>query len=219
MIGFANTSGAMEYLQTMQNQLQQKLLDIEFESKRLQKIQNEKHAYYDGYSLAGDPAIINHLLTEMRNLKQQGDWLDLALRDAPCTDEACTRQLFEEQIASLEANSIYRTEAKKILSDVEQGVFPEAQEQLMQDPKYLVKVWYEKLARLAADEGDESEAFEGCCTQFSAYLQNLIHHFDVYEKAIQERLAHQQSNESDFQGIDLNTARELYIGYSRSSMR
>lgn len=215
IIGFANTSGAMEYLTTMQNQLQQKLLDIEFESRRLQKMQNEKQALYDSASLPGDPAIINHLLTEMRNLKQQGDWIDLALRNAPCKDESCTRQQFEEQLASLDLNRIYRAEANQMLSDLEEGVVPEEQEHLMQDPKYLVKAWLEKLASVEAGEGQGSESWQNCCAQLSAYLTNLVHHFDVYEKAIQERLANQQSSTEDFQGVDLETARELYIGYSR----
>lgn len=215
MVGFANTAGAMDYLTAQQNRLQQKLMDIEFETKRLQKIQNEKQAFYSDYYIPGDSAIINNLLTEIRNLKQQGDWIDLALRNSPCADEACSRQAFEEQLASLEENRIYRTQARQMLSDVEQNVMPGPQGKLINDPKYLVKVWYEKLSEIDRSRGIESADGQTCCEQFSAYLKNLIHHFDVHEKAIEERLAHQQSEDHEFQGIDLNTARELYIGYNR----
>ncbi|HRD55468.1 MAG TPA: hypothetical protein PLC42_03635 [Parachlamydiaceae bacterium] len=80
-IGFPNTQLAMEFLTESQNSLQKKLLDIEFELKRLQNSQKTDYAYYDTYTLPGDPAVINQILSEMRGLKQQQNSLNLKLKD------------------------------------------------------------------------------------------------------------------------------------------
>lgn len=80
-IGFPNTNLAMEFLTESQNSLQKKLLEIEFELKRLQNSKQAGYVYYDTYSLPGDPAIINQMLSEMRGLKKQKTHLKLNLQD------------------------------------------------------------------------------------------------------------------------------------------
>lgn len=215
-IGFANTKIAMDFLNNLQNQFQQKLLNIEFETKRLQKAQEEGYAYYDGYSIPGDPAIINQLLTEMRNLKQQGDWLDLALNRTASINPDETQVFFDAQIERLEQNRLYRQEAREMIAEIELGRMPKAEGKLIQDPKYLVNIWHNKLGKVSQNTQNASEEWQHCQTQFCTYLNNLIHHFDVHENAMQERLVHQQNANYDYDGIDLNTARELYLSYSRS---
>ncbi len=80
-IGFPNTNLAMEFLTESQNSLQKKLLDIEFELKRLHNSQRGGYVYYDTYNMPGDPAIINQMLSEMRGLKKQKTHLKLNLQD------------------------------------------------------------------------------------------------------------------------------------------
>lgn len=93
-IGFPNTTLAMEFLTESQNSLQKKLLDIEFELKRIynsQKMeqvgQKPSYSYYDMYSLPGDPTIINQMQNEMRDLKQQSEWLQFSLKDHKNTEK------------------------------------------------------------------------------------------------------------------------------------
>lgn len=215
-IGFANTKIAMDFLNNLQNQFQQKLLNIEFETKRLSKAQEQGYAYYDGYSITGDPAVINQLLTEMRNLKQQGDWLDLALNRTSSADPDESQVFFDTQIQRLERNRQYRQEAKEMIAQLEQGKLPSTEGKLLQDPLYLVNIWHNKLVSVSQNLTKAPEEWQHCQTQFCIYLNNLVHHFDVHENAMQERLVHQQNGNYEYDGIDLNTARELYLSYSRN---
>lgn len=80
-IGFPNTHLAMEFLTESQNNLQKKLLNIEFELKRLQNSKNALYTFYDSSNLPGDPTLINQMLTEIRQLKQQSDRLSINLQD------------------------------------------------------------------------------------------------------------------------------------------
>lgn len=78
--GFSDSKRAVEYLSNLQNSLMGKFLEIDFELKRLQNAQNEGYAYFDSYGfLHGDSMVINQLLTEIRQLKQQADSIKLAL--------------------------------------------------------------------------------------------------------------------------------------------
>jgi len=213
-IGFANSKIAMDFLTETQNNFQQKLLNLDFEMKRLQKGNDDGYAYYDGHSIPGDPTIINHILTEKRNLKQQGDSLDLALRSSPSVDEIAAQQIFDTHIAHLDQNKRYREDANKILAEVDAGNIPPLDSKLSQDPKYLVKIWIQRLIDLSKTQENVADVKQ-CREQLCTYLTNLIHHFNVHETAIEERLAHQQNVDKEFDGIDLNTAKELYLMYTR----
>ncbi len=94
----------------------------------------------------------------------------------------------------------------------------------MNSPKLAVKVWHEKLLvaqnnydnAFSADEKQaRKEDLRAVQDSFTTYLKNLIHLFDVQEKIIQEQLAFQQSPQKEFQGIDIQTSRELYLNYNR----
>lgn len=80
-IGFPNTNLAMEFLTGSQNTLQKKLLDIEFELKRLQNSQHAGYAYLDTHLNPLDPGIIHQMMNQIRDLKQQKTSLNLSLKD------------------------------------------------------------------------------------------------------------------------------------------
>jgi tyrosine-protein kinase Etk/Wzc len=222
-IGFSTSTKAMEFLSGTQNNLQQKLKEIELETKRLQKAQVEGYAYYEGYHTHGDPSIINHLLSEIRQLKQQADGIDIWLRNAPAHNSEHVKESFHKQMN--EMNEIRRTatHAKELLLAIEEGKHVNTTTPLFADSKFLVQTWFEKLmdAQKSWEQSplehkfQKAEDLSSCKTSFLAYLSHLVHLLEVHEKALEERLTHQQNTVNEFQGIDLTTAKELYINYTR----
>jgi uncharacterized protein involved in exopolysaccharide biosynthesis len=213
-IGFPNTNLAMEFLTESQNSLQKKLLDIEFELKRLHISQEAGYAYYDTYMLPGDPAIINEMLTAMRDLKQQSDWLNLSLQDSKTAPADELELQLTEQLKSLKTNRDYRVEAKHILHNLEDLTSGKTHYTIADDEQYLVKPWFLKIQESIKSHGAHAEETKACTSQFCSYLKHLIHHFDVHESAIQERMVHSQMESKDFKGIDLKASQGLFISYA-----
>ncbi len=212
-IGFPNTTLAMEFLTGSQNDLQKKLLDIEFELKRLYNSQEAGHNYYDTYTLPGDPTIINEMMAEMRDLKQQSDWLNLNLQDSKVKSEETLQEVLTEQLALLKTNRDDREDARKILDKIQQNQ-ELTDSKLLSNPKYLVKTWISKMEQSKENFGKDSEDVKYCKFEFCSYLKTLIHHFDVQESTIQERISHGQATVHDFQGIDLKTTQTLFVSYT-----
>lgn len=221
--GFLNSLRAIEFYSNSQTLYQQKLYDIELSVRRLNKAQEEGYAFYE---VTGDPGVINQALAEIRMLKQQSDSLDLALKNGYSNRINTFSDTFTEQLADLEKIKYLALESKRLLNGLEDRHrdLPRV-ELLMNEPKFAVKTWHDKLlvAQNNLDNAFSNEDKEAGLEElkhvrenFTAYLKNLIHLFDVQEKVIQERLAFQQSPQQEFQGIDVNTSRELYFNYNRA---
>lgn len=220
--GFLNSLRAIEFYSASQSLYQQKLYDIELSIQRLTQAQKEGYAFYDVH---GDPGIINQALGEIRALKQQSDALDLALKNGYPNGDNPFHDTLNEQLLDLEHVKKLSQEASQLLKTIQskQDKLPHV-ETLMNDPKLAVKTWKEKLLvaqnslenAFSPDEKQaRTEELKDARLSFATYLKNLIHLFDVQEKIIHERLAFQQCPQSEFQGIDINTSRELYINYNR----
>lgn len=220
--GFFNSLRAIEFYSNNQSLYQQKLYDIELSVRRLSKAQEEGYAFYEA---SGDPGVINQALAEIRVLKQQSDSLDLALKNAYAHGNNAFHETFTEQLFDLEKIKRLAMETKLLLKSLEKNQDQMVEvELIMSDPKFAVKTWYDKLLvaqnnldNAFSNEEKETGAVDlkGVKENFVAYLNNLVHLFDVQEKVIQERLAFQQSPQQEFQGIDINTSRELYFSYNR----
>jgi tyrosine-protein kinase Etk/Wzc len=221
--GFLNSFRAIEFYSASQSMYQQKLYDIELAINRLNKAQEEGYAFYDVH---GDPGIINQALAEIRSLKQQSDTLDIALKNTLAKEGDSFQETFTEQLLDLENVKCCYAEANLLLKALEdrKTKLPPT-EKLLNDPKYAVKAWQEKLlvaqnnidnAFSTEEAGSRKSELKDVQNNFLAYLKNLIHLLNVQEKIIQERLAFQQSPHQEFQGVDLVTSRELYLTYNRS---
>ena len=219
--GFPTSLRAIEFFAASQNVYQQKLYDIELSIRRLSKAQEEGYAFYDVH---GDPGIINHALAEIRSLEQQSDTLDLALKNAFQDDKNPFHESFTQQLLDLDDVKICCSDAAQLLKNLERHEKLNPSETLMNHPKLAVKSWQEKLLvaqnnvdnAFSSDEAlARKKELSDVQSNFVAYLENLVHLFNVQEKIIQERLAFQQSPQVEFQGIDVNTSRELYINYNR----
>ncbi|MBN9378590.1 MAG: hypothetical protein BGO14_08850 [Chlamydiales bacterium 38-26] len=219
--GFFNSLKAIEFHSNSQIIYQQKLHDIELAIRRLTKAQNEDYAFYDVH---GDPGVINHILSEIRNLKQQSDSLDLALKNAYADDYNSFQETFTQQLQDLERVKQCCQEANQLLTNLDRGEKLPSIETLVEHPQFAVKAWLEKLLVIQnnldnsfqdADKQHRLSELQIAKENFKAYLKNLLHILDVQEKVIEERLAFQQSPQKEFHGIDLNTSKELYINYNR----
>lgn len=214
--GFADSEKEMAFLAARQHELKSKLLSNELEMIRLQNVQEGKCVYYDQYASSGDPSIINTILNEVRGLKQQRDALELAVRKNPLMDSSTVDSSFNKQLDELSEIQLYIQELHTILNDYQRGQAPDTSSKLFNDPRFLVRAWYEKVNPSSSTDIQTHERQEQEREHFLFYLQNLERMLSVHEKIIQERLTHQQNPSLEFQGIQLDTARELYMSYSKS---
>lgn len=207
----SNNMATIDFLFQNQQNFTQKMLLIDLELSRLQKADEEGFAFYDKYGWdGGDPGVINQILSEIRSHRQQADSIDIALRNAPGGNASLLKQSFETQHRELQDVKSYSEEAKAIHKALQGNKsFPQT-EKLASNPKYMIRDWYEKL------RNSPETLYECCKSNFNSYLLNLIHLLDVEEKILQERLTHQQNTPQEHKGIDLATANELYLNYSKN---
>lgn len=212
----------IEFLFQNQQSFSQKLLMIDFELKRLEKALNEGLANYDRLSIeTGDPLNINQILAEMRRHKQHADTIDMALRHIEKEDPELQKQLFNEQIQKLETLRMQSGEAKKFLAVLEDRK-PLPASTLLKNP--MLRQWHDKLSStekaLQHASAKEREAMQAChatcLSNCQAYLKNMLRLCSIEERLLHERLSHLQSPQSEFQGINLNTASQLYVTYSKN---
>lgn len=222
-IGFSSSDMAMQFLMGTQSRYKQKLLDIDLETSRLQSIPKVGYAYYDASHSNGDGLIINALLDQIRELKQYGDSIEVAIRTAPSPHSEAVEKNFLEQLASLEEIRLFSQEATTLLNNIDNTQSVPSSLALFKSTKYMVKPWQERLAQKDSEiaeadpEVQESLKIEHADLKkkFSSYLANLLHLFEVHEKIIGERLSHQQPSQTEFQGISLAIAKELYLQYNQ----
>jgi tyrosine-protein kinase Etk/Wzc len=79
----------------------------------------------------------------------------------------------------------------------------------------MVRIWYERLLNADQSRFEMAGEWLNCKSNCMSYLSHLVHYLDVRQRSIEERLANQQLPLDEFQGIDLNTARQLYVTYSK----
>lgn len=217
--GFSDSNRAMEYLAGIQNHYKNKLLEIDFEVKRLQNAQKEGYGYYENYTSRGDSLVINKLLNEIRDLKQYRDTIDLALRNFSDEENFISHTLFNEQVQRLDEIRKCQTEIQSILVDLKDQKLPMAPQMLADGSKYVAQNWHGVLSekKIAWEKApvelkaEKLNEFTACQDHYFTYLKNLQNLFNVHEKIIEERLAHQQGLQAEFQGMDIESARDLYV--------
>lgn len=210
--GFMDSAKEMDFLAKSQHEYKQKLLDNELEIKRLKNIQPANLAYYDRFSSnEGDPVVINSILSEMRSLKQQRDALEVELQNKSADQGGNLERNFSKQLQELKEVQRNRLELKEVAEFFAQGLFPE-NSTLTGDPRFLLKEWF---ARLQNAKGEGAVHAAEIQENFQNYLKNLERSFGVHERILQERFTHQQNPSSEFQGISLAVATNLYLDYSK----
>lgn len=209
-------AGSLDLLVATQQNLQKKLLSIDLEIKHIQQTLNEGPYLQAQYSSENDPPFIHQTLAEIRRYRQQCDAIDVVVGNSLNRAEETAHAPLEDEWEKLASIQQKTAEAKLLLAKLESNESLPATPLLLNQPKYRLKMWIQKLADLAAtgtpNEKDELLAFR---QKFSSYVAHLVHLFEVHEKTLQDRLIHQQRPAQEFQGIDLDTANALYLSYCR----
>ena len=173
-------------------------------------------AYYDRYSLReGDPAVINHILAEIRKLKQLRDNYEIELQKKSF-EHTNLQQSFEKQINELSLVQLYIVELRELMTLAATNRSPSLNSKLLDDNRFLLKGWFERLENARLNDPTNLKKIQ---ENFQFYLSNLERLFEVHEHVLQERLTHQQNPSGEYQGITLEVATELYLDFSKQMIQ
>lgn len=210
--GFTSTAESIKFLATNYVALKQKWLALDMNLQRLESICNQDLLDYEKCIFIPGCEGLQRFTGELYLLKQRADVLDHALR----SDDKSLKPFhdsFNELFADLNEITECIKEAKSMQSSLENNEMPSPHQRLLSHPQFVVKRWYDNLNE-SKDKGnitEEKRAKEG----FVSYLTHLIHYLNVHQRNLEEQLSHQQAPLTQFQGVSLATAEELYILYCK----
>lgn len=207
--GFIDSDKEMDFLAKSQHEYREKLLDNELEIKRLENLQ--PNTIFDNDKGFGDAALINTILISIRELKQRRDGLEIEIQKKGASRSDDLRQSFENQVRELKEVQDYTSELQDTVDRFHQHLPPKPS-QLLNDPRFIMKGWFDRLEIL---EKTDPVEWQKSRESFQFYLNNLERLFNVHEKILLERLTHQQNPTGDYQGVDIRVAEELYVDYSK----
>lgn len=214
--GFLDTDKEMDFLAKSQHEFKEKLLANELEIKRLENFKPSTVVYYDRYSsMEGDPAVINTILADIRKLKQDRDTLEIELQKKSAAHGLDLHRSFELQLEELGQVQQYIEEIHEISVDYQAGKLPDPDSKLMNDPRFQLKGWFERLQKAGSSTADQLTQTK---ESFQYYLNNLERLFGVYQRILQERLTHQQNPTGEYKGITYDVATNLYLEYSKQQI-
>ena len=218
--GFSTSNRALEYLAATQSQLNNKLFTTNLDIQRLEKAKNEASINHDVFFGFSNMDLINKITTEKRLLKLQADSLNLALRNIPSQSQEF-KESFASQLSSLDEIKQSIKESHLALASLNENQIPKTPSSLADESKYIFNAWHQRLLNAKENlDNDPSKSdclndWEECKKGFTSYLSNINHFLNVYQRNIEERLAHQQTPLKEFQGINLNMAGDLYVAYNK----
>ncbi|KAF3362187.1 putative Tyrosine-protein kinase [Chlamydiales bacterium STE3] len=209
--GFLDSEKEMDFLAGNMHNLQQKISEIDFEKKRLEKLNDLEFVYYDQYGGRGDSAVINQLLGEIRGLKQQIDVLNFSLEKQRKLDNVAVKNILDGQFAELHDVRAKLKEAKELSMAIKSGENLTSTDTLFQPSQEIAPIWFNSINHFTSEE-------DQLCykTQLCSYLDNLSDMLRLKEATIGERIKHQHRPDEEFQGITLETAKALFLNYTAS---
>lgn len=220
--GFTSLQQEMDFLAANLASNQQKLTEIELETRRLKNINCDECVHYDSYTGRGDPAIINHLLTEIRSLKQASDSLELALQTQPETSSQTTEALLEKNFKNLESINRCSSETDLLIACLhKKGIEPPKLEALNQ-AGYPLSAWLasyiEKETSWLNSEDPKKKPllyqdFKRFKEHFFSYLETFRRLLKIQESTLQQKMRTHGSSKPEFGGISLETSKNLYITF------
>lgn len=221
--GFTSLEREMDFLAAHLANNQQKLTEIDLETKRLHHIDVDECVHYDSYTVRGDPANINHLLAEIRMLKQQADGIELSLQNTYRRTPEETKIALEKNFHKLESSHACMKEASELVSYLR----GERREPLILQSLYTsdfpVATWYQiykgkEKAWVIAPIDSKSELqndFEEFREHFLTYLDTFQRMMHIQASTLEQRMRTQQNPAQEFVGMNLDTGRNLYLAYVR----
>lgn len=195
--GVVGLEKEIESVLTPHRRMAEKMIGLDVELARLRQFEQGDH-----WLASADEGPFSIRLREIsrsiQELKQQRDLLELSLQDreGPLLSE---NQLHTKQ-RELKEIRTRREISQKLLEAIEQ------QEPLEFgfDPDLSLAAWAQQLKDAKEEERGD----------FTDYLENHIRLLSLREKMLQERFFYGEGGSSEFEGIDLTTARTLFVEYN-----
>jgi len=170
-------------------------LDLEWEWLSRTEADQKAFVFLDGSAVSRR---VQEILSTISNLKQQRDLIELSL---PSYRRAFDGEEYTSRKEELKAIRDRREAMHRLLQQVEQGCI--IQERLF-DPETSLEAW---AARLNQSQEKERE-------DLAEYLTNYTRLLSMQEKILQEQIFYGSDLPSEFKGIDLATARNLFGDYN-----
>lgn len=201
--GFTSLQQEMEFLSSKLAQNQQKLSEIDLEVRRLNTTTSDNCICFD--SGRTNPAMINQLLAEMRQLKGQGDSLELAMQNTRALSPSTLQGRLETNFNSLEKTRDYLQESQELIDALKTNGAPFTLKAL-DTSEYPVSTWY-------------SNYLQNKDPRFKEHLLTYLHTFyrlmKIQETTLEQRMRSQSGQEFEFEGINLETSRQLHLAYMK----
>jgi hypothetical protein len=196
--GIAGLKDELATVAVPYRQFQEALLAMDMEMSRLNQMGKEGRGSFSSEASPFFKAQ-QQLAARVQDLKQQRDLLEISLQSRPLC-EAIEGRLAHRQY-ELDQIRQRQERAKSFLEFMEAG--PEAASQQIFDEEDALGVW---ISRLIQDKHPEDAA---------QYLANYVRLLSVQEKILQEKYFYGEELPSHFEGIDLKTARLLFVDYNK----
>lgn len=204
-MGFPDVHSAIDFFALVQQKYSSALLEIDLELKRLEHLQEE--GGFQLIKIANNDKVIDTIYESIHKLSRIGDSIELALGQSQEKGDISVQLEELQKIKSLSG------EADQMIALLDTGNIPDSKYKLLDDTRFQVRNWCDRLASAKKEER------EFCLLLFSEYLNHLMHLFRVQEKSLQEQLKNQRAIQNEFQGIDLDTAKELYIQFNHEQSK
>ncbi|MFV0340483.1 MAG: hypothetical protein ACK5MA_07685 [Parachlamydiaceae bacterium] len=220
--GFTSLQHAMEFLSSTLAENQEKLQEIELETRRLRSFDQSHLVQFDSNSKRSDPALINQMVNELRALKQESETFELALQQAPLESKNAKEKLslHFDQLKCADQCLKEAEELSAWLEEERKEAFPL---KALKNNSYPIAAWIDAVKEkeraknfaspaLRQEKGEEYEEFK---KHLLAYLDNFSHLMAVRKSFIEKRLEALQNPQTDIGGLTLDSCRELYLGFTR----
>ncbi len=182
-----------------QEKMVDKLLSIDMELKRLAQYREGKEIVTEEGPFSRK---LNSLFATILDLKQQRDLLELSLQHQQSFAEGENR--LEARRGELKEVRNRRDTILKLLETVDQD---EDIPISSFDVNRTLALWAERVQR--SQEPEERE-------DLAEYLENYARLLSVREKMLQERFLFTSDAPAELEGIDLQTARNLFVNYNNN---
>jgi hypothetical protein len=132
----------------------------------------------------------------IQTLQQQRDLLELSVSQSIPVFKECGEPLHHE----LDEIRKKKNQAQTLLSQLSEG------KEFVFDADAMIASWAQRMQQSETPQQERKD--------FSDYLSNWVRLLSVREKILSERFLHKGSIPPEFEGIDLETSRALYVSYN-----
>ncbi|NGX57757.1 MAG: hypothetical protein K940chlam3_00651 [Chlamydiae bacterium] len=199
--GFVNFEKEMEFLFKNRLSCLEKINALDLKLQRLDHLLMDDQDREGQILTHEELTSISPSLQQLTNLKMQRDSLTLTLTQSQNHEKIN----LSDQISSLDQVALNLQELGTLIDRIQNDQKIDPKISLLQNSDYLVGEWVEKL---------DQKSSKGPCL---AYLNNLHRLFEMQRRVVQERLAFQCQDHTEYQGIDLETTTQLQLAYIKES--